>query len=90
MRQASKNDVDFWGLAICSYLVNNAWVGLALSILALYPLYKSIKERDEQSETNLDNARWGEHGCSNGACEQSCQREQQDNSSKASKVSSKE
>jgi len=87
MNQASKYDVDFWGLIICSYLVHNVWVSLILSILALYPLYKSIKERNEQSETNLDNNGRGESGCSDGSCKQSCQSEQQGNSTKASKVS---
>lgn len=90
MRLASKHDVDFWGLIISSYLVHNVWVSLILSILALYPLYKSIKERNEQSETNLDNTGRGESGCSNGPCEQSCQREQQGNSTKAAEVPSKE
>lgn len=87
MRQASKYDVDFWGLIICSYVTPNVWLGMILALLAVYPLYKSIKERDEQSETNLDNDGRGEPGCSNGSCKQSCESGQQGNSTKASKVS---
>jgi len=90
MNNASKYDVDFWGLIICSYLVNNIWIGLALSILAIYPLYKSIKERNEQSETNLDNTGRGESGCTNGTCEQSSQPKQRRNRTKAAEVPSKE
>ena len=90
MKQASMYDVDFWGLIIIAYLTPNPWIGLGLSLLAIYSLYKSIKERNEQSETNLDDTRRGESGCTNGACEQSCQRAQQDDSAKTSKVPSKE
>ena len=90
MNQASKYDVDFWGLIVCSYLTPNQWIGLAMAIVAIYPLYKSIKERNEQSETNLDDTRRGESGCANGTCEQSCQPKQRRNRTKAAEVSSKE
>jgi hypothetical protein len=87
MNQASKYDTDFWGLIICSYLTPNVWIGAFLALLAIFPLYKGIKERDEQGKTNLDNNGRGEFGCSDGSCKQSCQSEQQGNSTKASKVS---
>ena len=90
MNQASKYDVDFWGLIICSYSVDNLWIGTVLAILAIFPLYKSIKERNEQSKTNLDNAGRGESGCTDGACEQSCQPKQPRNRTKADEVPSKE
>lgn len=87
---ASKYDVDFWGLIIIANLSPNVWIGALLSILAIYPLYKSIKERDEQSKTNLDNTGRGESGCANGACEQSCKPKQPRNRTKATQVPSKE
>lgn len=87
---ASKYDVDFWGLIIIANLSPNVWIGTLLSILAIYPLYKSIKERDEQSKTNLDNTGRGESGCTNGACEQSCKPKQPRNRTKATQVPSKE
>ena len=90
MRLASKHDVDFWGLIICSYVVNNIWIGAFLALLALYPLYKSIKERDEQSETYLDNTGRGEPSCTNGACEQPCKPKQRRNRTKAAEVPSQE
>ena len=90
MNQASKYDVDFWGLIIVSNLTPNIWIGTTLSLLALYPLYKSIKERNEQGQTNLDNNGRGEHGCTNGACEQSCKPKQPRNRTKAAQVPSKE
>lgn len=88
MRQASKYDVDFWGLIICSYLTPIQWLGLVLAVLAIYPLYKSIKERNEQSETNLDNSERGEPSCTNGACEQPCKPKQRRNRTKAAEVPS--
>ena len=90
MSNASKDDVDFWGLIISSYVVHNEVIATILAVLALYPLYKSIKERNEQSETNLDNSGRGESGCANGACEQSCQPKQRRNRTKAAEVPSKE
>ena len=90
MNNASKYDVDFWGLVMVANLSPNVWIGLILSILAIYPLYKLIKERDEQSETNLDNTKRGESGCTNGACEQSCKPKQPRNRTKTAQVPSKE
>ena len=90
MNQASKYDVDFWGLIICSYVTPTQWLGLVLAVLAIYPLYKSIKERNEQSKTNLDDTGRGEHGCANGACEQPCKPKQRRNRTKAAEVPSKE
>ena len=87
---ANKYDVDFWGLIIISNLTSNVWIGLALSILAIYPLYKSLKERNEQSETNLDDTRRGESGCANGTCEQPCKPKQPRNRTKTAQVPSKE
>ena len=90
MNNASKYDVDFWGLIIIANLTPNPWIGLGLSLLAGYPLYKSIKERNEQSETNLDNTGRGESGCTNGTCEQPCKPKQPRNRTKAAQVPSKE
>ena len=90
MNQASKYDTDFWGLIICSYLTPNIWIGAFLALLAVFPLYKGIKERDEQSKTNLDNNGRGESGCTNGTCEQSCKPKQPRNRTKAAQVPSKE
>lgn len=87
MRQASKYDVDFWGLIICSYLTPHVWLGIFLALLAIYPLYKSIKERDEQSETNLDNSGRGKSSCKDGTGEQSCESGQCSHCPEASKVS---
>ena len=90
MTNASKYDVDFWGLIVIANLTPNVWISLGLSILAGYPLYKSIKERNEQSETNLDNNGRGESGCTNGTCEQSYKPKQPRNRPKAAQVPSKE
>jgi len=90
MKCASTTDVNFWGLILLANITPNYWIAMFATILSVFSLYVIFKERNEQSETNLDNARRGEHGCANGACEQSCQPKQRRNRTKAAQVPSQE
>ena len=90
MKLATKCDVNFWGLIILANLTTNLWFAGIFTLMAAWNLYLIFKGDDEQSETNLDNGGRGEHGCANGACEQSSQPKQRRNRTKAAEVPSKE
>ena len=92
MKQANNGNVTFWGCLIMSQTAPNIWVSWAFLMLAAYTVYRFGKEvnKDEQSKTDLDNSGRGEHGCANGACEQSCKPKQRRNRTKAAEVPSQE
>ena len=92
MKQANNSNVTFWGCLIMSQTAHNIWVSWAFLMLAAYTVYRFTKEelKNEQGQTDLDNSGRGEHGCTNGTCEQSCQPKQRRNRTKTTQVPSKE
>ena len=90
MKPANNRNVTFWGCLIMSQTAHTIWVSWIFLALAAWIVYKESKEAYEQSKTDLDNSGRGEHGCANGACEQSCKPKQRRNRTKAAEVPSQE